>query len=109
MMLEMKIEDIKSMTEPYQISNNTDTDAQTFHGDSATMRDIEEKVSLIIPMSLIVIFMLVEIWPIFYTLDGNFVDIFLKYTALIEQKDLIAPLMLQDINMNEINALNENP
>lgn len=48
------------------------------------MRDIEEKVSLIIPMSLIVIFMLVEIWPIFYTLDGNFVDIFLKYTALIE-------------------------
>lgn len=60
-------------------------------------------------MSLIVIFLLVEIWPIAYTLDGNFVDVFLKYMALIEQKDLIAPLMLQDINMHEINALNENP
>ena len=45
-------------------------------------------------MSLIVIFILVEIWPIAYTLDGNFVDVFLKYMVLIEQKDLIAPLML---------------
>jgi hypothetical protein len=58
-------------------------------------------------MSLIVIFILVEIWPIAYTLDGNFVDVFLKYMVLIEQKDLIAPLMLQDVNMNQINALNE--
>ena len=58
-------------------------------------------------MSLIVIFILVEIWPISYTLDGNFVDVFLKYMVLIEQKDLIAPLMLQDVNMNQINALNE--
>lgn len=58
-------------------------------------------------MSLIVIFILVEIFPIAYTLDGNFVDVFLKYMVLIEQKDLIAPLMLQDVNMNQINALNE--
>ena len=40
--------------------------------------------SLIIPMSLIVIFVFVEIWPIWYVLDGNFIDIFLKYSVLIE-------------------------
>jgi hypothetical protein len=40
--------------------------------------------SLVIPMSLIVIFIFVEIWPIWYVLDGNFIDIFLKYSVLIE-------------------------
>ena len=39
---------------------------------------------LIIPMLLIVIFLVVEIWPIWVILDGNFVDIFLKYSVLIE-------------------------
>ena len=35
-------------------------------------------------MTLIVIFLVVEIWPIWLVLDGNFVDIFLKYSVLIE-------------------------
>jgi len=39
-------------------------------------------------MLLIVIFLVVEIWPIWVVLDGNFIDIFLKFEVLIEQKDL---------------------
>jgi hypothetical protein len=39
-------------------------------------------------------FLVVEIWPIWVVMDGNFVDIFLKHSVLIEQKDLMAPLLL---------------
>lgn len=39
-------------------------------------------------MMLIVIFLVVEIWPMWVVLDGNFIDIFIKYSVLIEQKDL---------------------
>jgi hypothetical protein len=54
-------------------------------------------------MSLILIFLVVEIWPIWIVLDGNFVDIFLKVSVLIEQKDLKAPLLLDGrrIEMDE--------
>lgn len=45
-------------------------------------------------MLLIVCYVLVEIIPIWQVLDGNFVDIFLKFDVLV--KDLIAPLLLQD-------------
>lgn len=45
-------------------------------------------------MMLIVIFLVVEIWPMWVVLDGNFIDIFIKYQVLIEQKDLRAPLLL---------------
>ena len=47
----------------------------------------------IIPMLIIVIFLVVEIWPIWVVIDGNFVDIFLKQSVLIEQKDLMTPLL----------------
>jgi len=46
--------------------------------------DLTDTTILIIPMLLIVIFLVVEIWPIWVVLDGNFVDIFLKYSVLIE-------------------------
>jgi hypothetical protein len=49
---------------------------------------------IVIPMMLIVIFLVVEIWPIWVVLDGNFIDIFIKYSVLIEQKDLRAPLLM---------------
>lgn len=45
-------------------------------------------------MCLIVCYVIVEIIPIWTVLDGNFVDIFLKFDVLV--KDLIAPLLLQD-------------
>jgi len=54
----------------------------------------EEQAVLIVPMVLILIFLIVEIWPIWVVLDGNFVDIFVKYSVIIEQKDLKAPLLL---------------
>lgn len=44
-------------------------------------------------MLLIVCYVLVEIIPIWTVLDGNFVDIFLKFDVLV---DLIAPLLRQD-------------
>ena len=47
-------------------------------------------------MMLIVCYTIVEIVPIWLVLDGNFVDIFLKFDALF--KDLISPLLLSDVN-----------
>jgi len=47
-------------------------------------------------MFIIVMFMIVEVWPLWYVLDGNFIDIFLKYRVLLEQKDLLSPLLLQE-------------
>jgi hypothetical protein len=41
-------------------------------------------------------FLIVEVWPLWYVLDGNFIDIFLKYRVLLEQKDLLSPLLLQE-------------
>ena len=63
--------------------------------------------SLAPPMTLIVIFLVVEIWPIWLAHDGNFVDIFLKYDVLIEQKDLRAPLLLQDPRFDSLDSFNE--
>jgi hypothetical protein len=45
-------------------------------------------------MTLIVEYIIVEILPIWIVLDGNFVDIFIKFSVLIEQKDLMAPLLI---------------
>lgn len=56
-----------------------------------TVPEVEERKDtsvLFIPMALIVMFLVVEIWPIWVVLDGGFVDIFLKQSVLIEQKDL---------------------
>lgn len=64
---------------------------------SSTSKDqkvTDSSAVLIIPMVLILIFLIVEIWPIWVVLDGNFVDIFLKVSVIIEQKDLKAPLLL---------------
>ena len=47
-------------------------------------------------MFIIVMFLIVEVWPLWYVLDGNFIDIFLKYRVLLEQKDLLSPLLLQE-------------
>jgi hypothetical protein len=41
-------------------------------------------------------FLIVEVWPLWYVLDGNFIDIFLKYRVLLEQKDLLSPLLLEE-------------
>jgi hypothetical protein len=46
--------------------------------------DVPKMTQMMVPMLLIVIFVFVEIWPIWYVLDGNFIDIFLKYSVLIE-------------------------
>jgi len=56
----------------------------------------EDQLNLLIPMSLIVVYLFVEIVPIWITSDGNFIDIFLNPNFLMEQKDLIAPLLLQE-------------
>jgi hypothetical protein len=45
-------------------------------------------------MLIIVMFLIVELWPLWFVLDGNFIDIFLKYRVLLEQKDLLSPLLL---------------
>lgn len=47
-------------------------------------------------MFIIVMFLIVEVWPLWYVLDGNFIDIFLKYRVLLEQKDLLSPLLLKE-------------
>ncbi len=47
-------------------------------------------------MYIIVMFLIVEVWPLWYVLDGNFIDIFLKYRVLLEQKDLFSPLLLEE-------------
>lgn len=47
-------------------------------------------------MYIIVMFLIVEVWPLWYVLDGNFIDIFLKYRVLLEQKDLLSPLLLEE-------------
>jgi len=43
---------------------------------------------LVAPMTLLVIFLITEIHPIWLIHDGNFVDIFLKPSVLIKEKDL---------------------
>lgn len=60
----------------------------------ATKDSNSDRQGLIVPMLLIVCYVIVEIIPIWTVLDGNFVDIFLKFDVLV--KDLIAPLLLQD-------------
>ncbi len=35
-------------------------------------------------MALIVVYMIVEILPIWIVLDGNFIDIFIKFSFLID-------------------------
>ena len=64
----------------------------------------EHQPNFMVPMSLIVIFLVVEIWPIFFVNDGNFVDIFLKYSVLIQQKDLVAPLLMQEADLNVLDS-----
>ena len=44
-------------------------------------------------MALIATYLIVEIIPIWIVSDGNFVDIFLKTEYLMEQKDLVRPLL----------------
>ena len=58
--------------------------------------NIDDSTILVLPMLLIVIFLLFEIWPIWVVLDGNFIDIFLKQSVLIVQKDLMSPLLHQE-------------
>ena len=51
-------------------------------------------LQLFVPMIMIVIFCTVELWPIWYVLDGNFVDVFLKQSVLMDEKDLKTPILL---------------
>lgn len=73
--------------------------------------EMENSKVLIVPMLLIVIFLVVEIWPIWVVLDGNFVDIFLKYQVLIEEKDLRIPLLNNNQSVTEqvqrVNAIQQ--
>lgn len=57
-------------------------------------------------MYIIVMFLIVEVWPLWYVLDGNFIDIFLKYRVLLEQKDLLSPLLLEENVKGELIPLN---
>ena len=82
--------DTKALMEMMIELRQTDTHKKEIK-DSGSVTD--EK-GLIVPMLLIVCYILVEIIPIWTVLDGNFVDIFLKFDILV--KDLIAPLLLQD-------------
>lgn len=52
-------------------------------------------LQLFVPMIMIVIFCTVELWPIWHVLDGNFVDVFLKQSVLMDEKDLKTPILLQ--------------
>ena len=59
------------------------------HNHQLDIQQIKNNTAILVtPMCLIVLFFLVEIWPIWYVLDGNFVDNFLRPDVLIEQKDL---------------------
>jgi len=66
------------------------------HENASKAHSSDESQNLIIPMMVIVCYVIVEIVPIWTVLDGNFIDIFLKFDVLIEQKDLIAPLLMPD-------------
>ena len=44
-------------------------------------------------MITIVIFCLVELWPIWYVLDGSFIDIFFREEVLIDSKGINVPLL----------------
>jgi len=74
MMLEMNKPSKAEKAEEIKDMSSEDTDPKKEDGG----------VNLAAPMTLIVIFLVVEIWPIWLVLDGNFVDIFLKYSVLIE-------------------------
>lgn len=61
------------------------------------LREIDySEANLYIPMSLIVGYLTVELFPLFYVLDGSFSDVFLRQSVLIEKNDLSAPFLLQD-------------
>ena len=49
--------------------------------------------NLVVPMMLILIFLVVEIWPIWHVLDGDFIDFLLKPDYLLQSKDIIEGLI----------------
>lgn len=59
----------------------------------STGKSGESSNTILMSMLMIVIFCTVELWPIWYVLDGNFVDIFLKREFIIDEKDLNTPFL----------------
>lgn len=49
--------------------------------------------NLVVPMMIILIFIVVEIWPIWHVLDGDFIDFLLKPDYLLQSKDIIEGLI----------------
>ena len=47
-------------------------------------------------MLTIVIFCIVELWPVWYVLDGSFVDIFFREDVLINKKGINVPLLTNE-------------
>ena len=52
--------------------------------------------SLYVPMLTVVIFCVVELCPIWYVLDGSFVDVFICEELLIKNKGIYIPLLDRD-------------
>ena len=80
MMLEMnKLSGDATAEGGFKDSSGANADLEQTDGENDS-----SQTDIAAPMTLIVIFLVVEIWPIWLVLDGNFVDIFLKYSVLIE-------------------------
>lgn len=68
----------------------------TGNKESTDSAAVNSSNSILMAMLMIVIFCTVELWPIWYVLDGNFVDIFLKQSVLIDDKDLNTPFLSRE-------------
>lgn len=78
------------------------------HEDVVSLKEIDySEANLYIPMSLIVGYLTVELFPLFYVLDGSFSDIFLRQSVLIEKNDLSAPFLMQDSH-NQLSSNQQN-
>ena len=67
-------------------------------------RPIGDPQNLVVPMLLIVIFVIVEIWPIWHVLDNHFIDFLLEPEYLLHSKDIVEGLLKQDrlvLNLNK--------
>ena len=61
-------------------------------------------------MMLIVIYLVVEIWPIWHVLNGDFIDFFIEPEYLLRSKDIVEGLLRSERHMSlargSANAIN---
>ena len=69
--------------------------ADLFYGYIFVAKEVKKKgnSNLYIPMLTILVFIVVDIWPMWHVLDGSFVDILLTKKELMYYKDITEPML----------------